>query len=278
MDQTKHTILITGASSGIGNATARLFAAQGWNVVATMRDPGAEHGLDGIANVLVTRLDVQQPDSIAAAIAAGIARYGRIDALVNNAGYGQYGIFEAIPAETVQHQFDVNVFGVMNTIRAILPHFRANGGGAILNVSSGAGMFTLPMISLYCASKFALEGFTEALSYELASQRIAVKLVIPHGGVTSTAFNARSAASTSTDPALADYDAFIERTQAAFGRMKAASTIAAGDVAAQILAALTDGTDQLRYLVGDDARGFVKARRELDEQGYMAYMREQFAV
>lgn len=270
------TILITGASSGIGNAAARLFAAKGWNVVATMRNPDAGADLSELSNVLLTRLDVEDKASIAAAIEAGIAHFGRIDALVNNAGYGQYGLFEAVPADAVQQQFDVNVFGVMNTIRAILPHFRANKGGAILNVSSGAGLFTLPLISLYCASKFALEGFTESLSYELASQNIAVKLVIPHGGVTSTSFNATSAKSFGIAPGLSDYDGFVERTNAAFARMAAASTIAADDVAQRILDALTDGSDRLRYLIGDDARGFVKARHELSDTAYMDFMRSHF--
>jgi NAD(P)-dependent dehydrogenase (short-subunit alcohol dehydrogenase family) len=270
------TLLITGASSGIGNAAARLFASKGWNVVATMRDPQAGADLAKLDNVLVARLDVQDKDSIDGAIAAGIARFGRIDTLVNNAGYGQFGLFEAASADTVQQQFDVNVFGVMNTIRAILPHFRASQGGAILNVSSGAGMFTLPLISLYCASKFALEGFTEALSYELASQNIAVKLVIPHGGVTSTRFNARSAKDFVADPALASYDEFVARTHAAFARMVGESSMGSGDVAALIYEALTDGSDRLRYLIGDDKRGFVKARRELSEEGYMDFMRACF--
>lgn len=270
------TILITGASSGIGHAAARLFAAKGWNVVATMRNPDAGADLSELSNVLLTRLDVEDKASIAAAIEAGIAHFGRIDALVNNAGYGQYGLFEAVPADAVQQQFDVNVFGVMNTIRAILPHFRANLGGAILNVSSGAGLFTLPLISLYCASKFALEGFTESLSYELASQNIAVKLVIPHGGVTSTSFNATSAKAFGIAPDLSDYDGFVERTNAAFARMAAASTIAADDVAQLILDALTDGSDRLRYLIGDDARGFVKARHELSDDAYMDFMRSHF--
>lgn len=270
------TILITGASSGIGAAAACLFAKKGWNVVATMRNPDACGCLSELRNVLVTRLDVQDPASIDAAIAAGIARFGRIDALVNNAGFGQYGVFEAVSPEAVQQQFDVNVFGVMNTIRALLPHLRANGGGAILNVSSGAGLFTLPMISLYCASKFALEGFTESLSYELASQNIAVKLVIPHGGVTSTNFNARSAHEYSAQPDLSDYDAFLAHTNAKFAGMAAASSMSASDVAELIHTALTDGSDRLRYLIGDDARGFVKARQELTEEGYMAYMRQQF--
>ena len=94
-------------------------------------------------------------------IDTGIARFGKIDALVNNAGFGLFGVFETLPIEKVKEQFDVNVFGVMDVTRAILPHFRRNKAGLILNISSGAGVFTLPALSLYCASKFALEGFSE---------------------------------------------------------------------------------------------------------------------
>lgn len=271
------TVLITGTSSGIGRAARALFAASGWNVVATLRNPDDAEGLSVADNVLVARLDVQDETSIHAAVEAGIARFGRIDALVNNAGYGQWGLFEALTTEQIRSQFDVNLFGVMNVTRAVLPHFRANGGGAVLNVSSGAGLFTLPMISLYCASKFALEGFTEALAYELASQNIKVKLVIPHGGVTSTRFGESQAARGADGSSLADYDAFVARTLEAFGRMTAASNISADDVAARILEALTDGTDRLRYLIGDDARGFVKARRTMGEDDYIAFMRGQFA-
>lgn len=270
------TVLITGTSSGIGLATAKRFAAQGWNVVATQRNPDKDTELRHIANVLVTRLDVQDLASMGTAIEAGIQHFGRIDALVNNGGYGQYGLLEAVSHEQILAQFEVNVFGVMELTRAILPHFRRNKGGHVINVSSGAGMFTLPMISMYCASKFALEGFSEALSYELASQNIAVKLVIPHGGVTSTRFNARTAAGSANDKGLTDYDDFIANTDRAFAAMTSASNMNSDDVAKVIYAAATDGSDQLRYLVGDDARGFVKARREMTEDGYMAFMRGKF--
>lgn len=268
------TILITGCSSGIGQAAAHLFSKSGWNVVATMRKPDA--ALSDLPNLIATRLDVEDPASIATAIEVGIARFGRIDALVNNAGYGQYGLFEALSLEQIRRQFDVNLFGVMDVTRALLPHFRANGGGTVINVSSGAGVFTLPMISLYCASKFALEGFSEALSYELASQNITVKLVIPHGGVNATRFSERQAAGAAL-AVLADYDAFVARTHAAFARMIGARSMTAGDVAARIFEAATDGKDTLRYLIGDDARGFVKARRELSEDDYIAFMRGHFA-
>ena len=267
------TILITGASSGIGKASSTLFAAKGWNVIATMRSPDA---LLETSNVQVVRLDVQDPRSIQNAVDAGIARFGAIDVLLNNAGYGQYGLFEALSAEAIQTQFDVNVFGVMNVTRAVLPHFRARKSGVVVNVGSGAGIFTLPMISLYCASKFALEGFTESLSYELASQGIGVKLVDPHGGVTSTSFNERSAQSAAKSDALEDYDSFVARTGKAFSTLTAARTVTAEEVAHVIYDAATDGTDRLRYLVGDDARGFIKARRNLDDQDYIDFMRKHF--
>ncbi len=190
--------------------------------------------------------------------------------------FAQYGLFEAIPRDKIQEQFDVNLFGVMDTTRAILPHFRKNRSGCIVNVSSGAGLFALPMISLYCASKFALEGFTEALSYELASQNITVKLVTPHGGVKGTAFNERTLERSAKDPVLGSYDEFVTRMDAAYDRMRAAAPMSADDVARLIHAAVTDGTDRLRYLIGDDARGFVKARRELSEEEYIAFMRLRF--
>lgn len=274
--QIKKTILITGASSGIGKAAAKLFAKNGWNVVATMRDPAKETELGSHADVLTTRLDVRDRDSIGQAIESGIAHFGRIDALINNAGYGQYGLFEAIPREKIQEQFDVNVFGVMDVTRAILPHFRKNKSGLIINVSSGAGIFTLPMISLYCASKFALEGFSEALAYELASQNIIVKIIEPHGGVTDTSFNEKSAQERATDASLIHYDDFLKRTNEAFTKMSAARTTSADVVAQVLLEAASDGTDRLRYLVGDDSRGFIKARQEMSELDYVTFMRSHF--
>lgn len=148
----------------------------------------------------------------------------------------------------------------------------------MINVSSGAGIFTLPMISLYCASKFALEGFSEARSYELASQNITVKLIVPHGGVTSTQFSERQMEREADGTSLADYDDFVARTNAAFGRMTASRAIATNNVAALIFGAATDGTDRLRYLIGDDSRGFIKARRELADQDYVDFMRSHFAA
>ncbi len=271
----KKTVLITGASSGFGTATAKLFAGNDWNVVATMRTPDKETDLVGLSDVLVTRLDVQDRMSINEAIEAGIARFGRIDALINNAGFGLFGVFEATPREKVQEQFEVNVFGVMDVTRAILPHFRKNQGGLIINVSSGAGVFTLPMLSLYCASKFALEGFSESLSYELASQNIVVKIVEP-GGVISTNFGKRSSEEAAHNAALADYDKFVAGANALFANLRTQRKASEEDVAKVIFSAATDGTDQLRYVATDDIVPLVKARRETSEQQYIEFMRWRY--
>lgn len=268
------TVLITGCSSGLGRAAALYFARNGWNVVATMRQP-KEEDLGRMNNVLVTRLDVQDRDSIRQAVEAGIRRFGRIDAVVNNAGFGLFGIFEATPWERIEEQFSVNVYGPMNVIRELLPHFRANKKGLILNISSGAGVFGLPMISLYCASKFALEGFSEALSYELASQNILVKIIEP-GGVVTTNFGKRSGQEAALAERIADYDEFVAQASSLFAGLRAKRLGTEEQVAAAIFRAATDGTSQLRYVATEDIKPWIQARRETSEERYMKYMRGQF--
>jgi NAD(P)-dependent dehydrogenase (short-subunit alcohol dehydrogenase family) len=273
----KKTVLITGCSSGFGKASVRHFASNGWNVVATMRSPEAGIEFATLENVLVARLDVQDPVSIEQAIDAGVARFGRIDALVNNAGFGLFGVFETTSREKITEQFDVNVFGVMDVTRAILPHFRRHKAGVILNVSSGAGVFALPSISLYCASKFALEGFSEALSYELAPMGITVKLIEP-GGVVETNFVGRSGQEAAHAPTLPDYDAFAAATATIFAGLKGNRLASEADVATVIFEAATDGSDQLRYVATEDIKPLLKARRETSETEYIKFMRSQFGM
>ncbi len=272
----KKTALITGSSSGFGRAAALYFAERGWNVAATMRAPDQEKDLAAKNGVLVTRLDVQDPESIERGVRAALDRFGRIDALVNNAGFGLFGIFEATSREKIAAQFAVNVFGVMDVTRAVLPHFRAAGGGVILNVGSGAGVFGLPMISLYCASKFALEGFTESLSYELAALNIRVKMIEP-GGVVSTNFGKRSAAEAAGNVAPPDYDRFVAAANQVFAGLRAERRATEEDVAKVIYEAATDGTDRLRYVATEDIKPLVAKRRETSEDEYMAFMRARFA-
>lgn len=272
------TVLITGCWSGFGAASARLFAERGWNVIATMRNPKDGAGLADLERVLVTRLDVEAPDTIESAIAEGLARFGRIDALVNNAGLGLFGLFEGTSREKIQEQFDVNLFGVMDVNRAILPHFRSRKAGVIVNVSSGAGVFGLPMISLYNASKFALEGFSESLSYELAPLGVTVKIVEP-GGVLETSFGARSGAESGHVAAPSDYEPVSAASARVFEGLRSNRALAtSADVAEVIFAATSDGGDQLRYVATEDIKPLVALRRESSEENYMATMREKFSL
>jgi NAD(P)-dependent dehydrogenase (short-subunit alcohol dehydrogenase family) len=280
MSDMPKTILITGASSGIGLATAKRFAREGWNVVATMRSStdGAELAKLG-DHVLVTRLDVQDLASIDAAVTAvtaGIARFGTIDVLVNNAGFGLMGVFESLSREQIRQQFDVNVIGVMDVTRAVLPQMRKQKSGVIINVSSRAGIIAQPMISLYSASKFALEGFSEALSFELAAVGIAVKIIQPSGGITSTKFGDRTAREAQPLTPPADYAAFVDATRTTFAKMMTAAKTDTPDVAEVIFTAATDGTDKLRYFVGVDNPPLIKARREMTEEEYIRFVRATY--
>ncbi|GLB38817.1 putative NAD(P)H-binding [Lyophyllum shimeji] len=277
------TIFITGASSGIGLASAKLFLAKGWNVVATMRSPEQDTELKQLdpTRILVLRLDLQDHSCLSPAIDTAIAKFGKIDVLLNNAGFAQNGLFETISRQQIQQQFDVNVFGVMDMTRAILPHFHQHNGGGIVNVSSGAGYYGLPMVSVYNASKFALEGFTESLAFELASQNIFVKNVVPHGGVVATNFGNRSTAADGMRPDAAPepYRRFMERTGQRFWEVFKGMNIRPEAVAGMVYEAATDGKEKLRYPVfGEDTKDIVKARfgSKGDEDEYIRYMRALF--
>ena len=270
----KKTILITGASSGIGKETVKKFAAEGWNVIATMRSPEKENELTSTENILITRLDVKDTASITSSVEAGIKRFGKIDAVVNNAGFGLLGLFEAMNADQIREQFEVNVFGLMNVMRVVLPHFRSNENGLIINISSGAGLHTLPLLSTYNASKYALEGFSEAVSYELSSQNIKVKIVEP--GAIETNFAKRSFEQYAYDPELTGYETF----NAAVGKMletMMSETATAADVADVIYEAATDGTDRVRYLAGtENFKKRMADSRQLSDQQYIDYIKTEY--
>ncbi|MCG8607577.1 SDR family oxidoreductase [bacterium] len=173
------TILITGSSSGFGKLTAKLFAEKGWNVIATMRSPEKETELNQLHNVLVTKLDVTDKTSIQEAVVQGITEFGRIDVLVNNAGYGGHALFEQFSDETIRDMYATNVFGVMRVAKAVLPFMRKQGGGTIINITSVAGFVGAPSSSIYSSTKFAVEGLSEAMALEYKPLNIKVKTVAP---------------------------------------------------------------------------------------------------
>ena len=157
------TILITGSSTGIGRASVKKFQGEGWNVIATMRTPDKEEELQQLDNVLVTKLDVQDQTTIRSAFEEGIKQFGTVDVVLNNAGYGLMDTFESADDESIRRQFDVNVFGLFDVTKAALPHFRANKSGLFINISSIGGKMTFPLMPLYHATKFAVEGFSESI-------------------------------------------------------------------------------------------------------------------
>ena len=254
------TILITGSSTGIGRAAAIYFQQQGWNVAATMRTP--EKAGDWAKGMFLTRLDVTDADSIRQAIAATRERFGRIDAICNNAGYGLVGPFEASMPAQVERQFATNVFGLMNVAREILPIFREQNGGVIINVASVGGRIAFPLYSLYHGTKWAVEGFSEGLHYELKQFNIRVKIVEP--GPIKTDFYDRSIEIMSK-PGLTAYDDYVKNAMP--GLNKAGANAPGPELVAKVIyRAATDGSGRLRYAA--NSLSLLLARRFLPDWAF----------
>lgn len=270
------TIFITGASSGIGKATAQYFHDMGWNVVATLRDPAHAGDLADLPRVHVARLDVTDGDSITAAVDAVHARFGGIDVLLNNAGYGAYGPLEAFDMEGIRRQFDTNVIGLLEVTKAVLPRMRAQGTGVIVNISSIGGRMTFPLGSLYHGTKFAVEGLSEALHYELEPLGIRVKIVEP--GMIATDFSGRSFDFRQT-PELTAYQPVVDKLFSVLGSPEMAATASPPSVVSEaIWAAVTDGTSRLRYTAGADAAAFMAARSAQDDVSFIGGVKAMFGL
>lgn len=175
----KNTVLITGCSSGFGKLAAIKFQQEGWNVVATMRSPGKEQELNRLENVMVTKLDVTDTRSVREAVESAIERFGTIDVLVNNAGYGGHALFEQFSEENIQAMFETNVFGLMRVTREVLPIMRKQKSGTIINITSVVGFVGVPASSIYSSTKFAVEGLSESMALEYKPLNIKVKTIAP---------------------------------------------------------------------------------------------------
>ncbi|PZU87654.1 MAG: short-chain dehydrogenase/reductase [Shinella sp.] len=238
------TVLITGCSSGYGLETARYFHEKGWSVIATMREP-RDSLLPASERIRMLPLDVTDPESIAAAM----EKAGPIDVLVNNAGIGVVGAFEATPMAHVRKVFETNTFGVMAVTQAVIPQMRERRSGVIVNVTSSVTLAAMPLAAAYTASKQAIEGFTGSLVHELAAFDIRAKLVEP-GYAPTTRFAAN------TDIPVMD---LIPETYAEFagpifaGFANPALTTRESDVSEAIWMAANDTSDRLRYPAGADA-------------------------
>jgi NAD(P)-dependent dehydrogenase (short-subunit alcohol dehydrogenase family) len=235
------TILITGTSSGIGRATALYFAARGWNVAATMRDPLKADPTLKHPQISLFALDVTNEASIAQAITQALIRYKQIDVLLNNAGYGLFGPIEAIESQKIQQQFSTNLFGLIGVTQQILPVMRSAGEGLIINISSIIGRMALPYAASYIATKFAVEGLSESMRYELEPFHIRVKIIEP--GSINTEFGKGSKQTVVSDP----YRASMTKFLAVFTKSNSAGA-KPEEVAKVIYQAANDTSNRLRYL------------------------------
>ena len=246
-----NTVLITGCSSGYGLETARHFHSQGWSVIATMRSPRRDV-LTESERLRVLALDVTRPDSIATAL----EQSGPIDALVNNAGVGTIGVFEATPMALAREVFETNTFGVMAMTQAVLPGFRERRSGVVVNVTSSVTLARMPLAAVYTASKAAIEGFTASLALELEDFNVGAKLVEPgYAPTTNFTSNGRSRMEGLIPEA---YAPFGERV---LGDFQNQTTVThESDVAEAVWRAANDTTGQLRFPAGPDAVALAQFR------------------
>jgi NAD(P)-dependent dehydrogenase (short-subunit alcohol dehydrogenase family) len=263
------TVLITGASSGIGEAAAQYFLGQGWRVAATARKPETLGAWSRTENVIALPLDVTSSDSVQTAIANALQRLGSLDVLVNNAGVGSAGPLEAIPLSDVEQHFQTNFFGPVRMIQEIVPIFREQKHGVIVNVSSIVGKFGVPFISPYCAGKFAMEGLSESLYYELRPFNIRIKLVEP-GGI-KTKFRQVFAQHNAYEPDLSAVDQRMQASSAVDSKLPGPES-----VAETIFKAATDGSEKLRYPI--QTRGASTLSRILPEGAWRGMIRKSFRI
>lgn len=261
------TVFITGASSGLGKQTAKYFAQQGWNVAATMRTPQKETELTQYENIRIFKMDVTDTDQVETAIIQAMAAFGKIDVVVNNAGVGSYGALELAEEWVIDWQYETNVRGPINVIRAFLPHFRANKGGMFINISSFMGVTTaVPVGSLYNMSKFALEGLTEGLYYELKPLNIELRLV-EQGGTSGTNF--KESIQWNEHPSIRDYDEITNKVKSMMANVDPSLLDDPQVIVDAIYDLATGKSQQFRTLVGAQGKQLMSMRNGMPIEHYL---------
>ncbi len=264
------TIFITGASSGLGKATAKLFAERGWHVIATMRRPERETELAQLPGVSLLPLDVTDSAQIDATVQQAIALH-TIDVVFNNAGYGLIGALESLSDEQITHLLNTNLLGVIRVTKAFLPHLREKRSGRIISTTSIGGLIAFPLYSIYHAAKWAVEGWSESMSFELAHHNIGIKTVSP-GGI-ATDFTGRSL-QVAEHPAYAD---LLQKLLASQGSEQQAHFSSPEAIAEVVYEAATDQKDQLRYQAGADAVAIYARRLAAGPEAFRQGVATQFA-
>ncbi|WP_085692624.1 MULTISPECIES: SDR family oxidoreductase [unclassified Pseudomonas] len=253
------TIFITGASTGLGKATALLFQRRGWSVIATMRDVEKGADLAKLDNVSVLPLDVTDPAQIEKAVASAL-EIGPIDVVFNNAGYGLGGPLENLTDAQIVRLFDTNMMGTIRVTKAFIPHFKQRGQGLFISTTSMAGLMAVPFNTIYNASKFAIEGWTEGMVQELGLFGIGIKTVAP--GIIQSQFGENAIWSVADE-----YKQAFERSMAHFDFQSYFSTPEM--IADVVYEAATDGKNQLRYIAGEDVNRHFAEYQKLGRQAYV---------
>jgi NAD(P)-dependent dehydrogenase (short-subunit alcohol dehydrogenase family) len=263
----QRVVLITGASSGVGQSTARLLSQRDYKVFGTSRNPA---GAEPIPNVEMVALDVRTDDSVTACVKAVMSRAGRIDVLINNAGHELAGASEELSLDEAKAQFETNFFGVVRMVKAVLPLMRQQKDGQIINVSSLSGLTPVPFLGIYSASKFALEGYTEALRHEVKPFNIHVSLTEPAFLKTPMINNRQVAADQ-----IKEYDPWRQRALNAVGAFeeKAPGPELVAEAVLQIIA---NPRPRLRYVIGQQAKSVTRLRRFLPEGAFEQGTRRNF--
>ena len=260
-------VIVTGSSSGIGLESALLLARNGYNTYATMRSPEKDTSIktavqkEGLP-IRVVQLDVTDDNSVKNAVDHIISEASRIDVLVNNAGYGLGGALEDLSMEEIKSQYETNLFGLIRVTQAVLPTMRKQRSGRILNLSSGAGIFGYPGGSAYVSTKFAVEGLSESIAYELEPFGIKVILIEP-GFIRTNFANVMVVAKKAQDPA-SPYSELMQKIMASASEL-AKNASDAELVANVILDAASNPNPRLRYLVGKDVESWVAGKKNMDE-------------
>lgn len=274
-DKRQRVAVITGSSSGIGFETALMLARNGFVVYATMRDLSKANNLQSIAekehlDIRAMQLDVTDEFSVKKAINSIVSEAGRIDVLVNNAGYGLVGPFEDLAIEEIKTQFETNFYGVIKVAQAVLPQMRKQLSGRIINMSSGAGRFGYPGGAAYVSSKFALEGLSECLSHEL--DQFGIKVILVEPGFIRTNFGNNAAMAKKAFNPSSPYSKMMQERQSTFTEL-ASRAAPATLVAEKVFEAATTDNPKLRYLAGSDVEQWVAAKRRMSDEEFFAMMK-----
>jgi NAD(P)-dependent dehydrogenase (short-subunit alcohol dehydrogenase family) len=268
--QNQKAFFITGSSSGLGRATAKLFASKGWKVIATMRNPEKETEMNKISGVELMALDITDPQQISSVVEKVVAA-GGADVVFNNAGYGLSGPLEGLTDQQIIRMVNTNMLGAIRTTKAFIPHFREKKAGMFINTTSIGGLMTVPFNSIYHATKWALEGWSESMAFELNQFGIGMKTVSP-GGM-KTDFLTRSF-DTGRHQA---YDKLVDKVMDIIRDPRQMETYSSpGQIAEVVYEAATDGKEQLRYVAGADAKAMYAMRLQLGDEAFRKAINQQF--